>query len=193
MSWMTDRPLNQFALPRGWRGRLAGWVMARTNGTEMAEVLGELGPVRGRAVLEVGFGPGLLSKALTGADARVTGVDPSEVMLRQARRRAPGARLRLGSAQRTGGADGEFEVVVSMNNLPMWPDLDAALDELHRVTRPGGRLVLAWHGGTEPTRRTLGMLLPAAAAERVLAGLRARFASAELTRTKHCEIFVGTR
>lgn len=193
MSWMVDRPLNQFALPRGWAGRLAGWVMARTNGTEVAEVLGVLGPVRGRAVLEVGFGPGLLCKALTRADAVVTGVDPSAVMLRQARRRAPAARLRLGSAAETGGADGEFDLVVSMNNLPMWPDLDAALDELHRVTRPGGRLVLAWHGGTEPTAMARGMLLPDTAAERVLAELRARFARAELTKTAHCTIFAADR
>jgi SAM-dependent methyltransferase len=60
--------------------------------------------------------------------------------------------LRLGSAGATGFPDAMFDHVVSVNNVALWPDLDAGICEMHRVTRPGGVLVIAWHGGTAPTR-----------------------------------------
>ena len=56
-------------------------------------------------------------------------------MRRMARRRCPRADLRLGTAARTGFADGEFDRVVSVHNVGFWPDLSAGLRELHRVTR----------------------------------------------------------
>ncbi|GAA3248429.1 hypothetical protein GCM10020216_079830 [Nonomuraea helvata] len=110
----------------------------------------ELVPLIGKqdSVLEVGCGPGGLLRHIEAG--RVCGMDPSPDMLRQAARhnRGRGVELRLGTAADTGCPDDSFDVVVSVNNVAMWPDLEAGVHELCRVTRPDGRLLIAWHSAT---------------------------------------------
>lgn len=92
--------------------------------------------------------------------------------------------LRLGTAEHTGFASGEFDCVVAVNNVAIWPDLGAGLHELHKVTRPGGRLVIAWHGGTRPSRIDRGQRLPEhqlALVERKLSDQFAEVTRQELT------------
>ncbi|MEV8533874.1 class I SAM-dependent methyltransferase [Streptomyces sp. NPDC051211] len=99
----------------------------------------------------LGPGPGVGLEAAARRCAHVIGVDPSDVMLAMARRRcAPliargRLRLAVGTAARTGEADTSVDVVISVNNLQLWPDVPAGLAELHRVLRPGGRMLLAAH------------------------------------------------
>ncbi len=69
-------------------------------------------------------------------------------------------RLDLGTADRTGLPDASVDRVVSVNNVAIWPDLEAAVDELHRVVRPGGTVIIAWHGGTTPSRIARSLRLP---------------------------------
>jgi len=164
-SWVYGTLASPFAHPSGWRGRLAGWAMARGNARTAREVAARIPP--GDRVLEVGFGPGVLLDAL--ADRSPVGVEPSPVMLARARRRMPGTELRPGTAAATGLPDASVDHVVSVHTVAIWPDLDAGLDELRRVLRPGGSLLLAWH-------RARGMGLPDAARARIGDGLRARFA-----------------
>ncbi len=149
---------NPFAHPSGWLGRLAGRFMLWTN--KQDDVVGVLGVQSGDDVLEIGYGPGGLIRLLAERTdaASIRGVDPSPEMRDQATATQPEAvrtgrvRLDLGTADRTGLPDASVDRVVSVNNVAIWPDLEAAVGELHRVVRPGGTVVIAWHGGTAPSR-----------------------------------------
>src|SRR5919204_412524 len=67
--------------------------------------------------------------------------------------------LRVGSVERLPFPDASFDHAVGVNTVAVWPDLEAGLRELHRVLRPGGRLLLGWHGRHSPNRmqRRLGL------------------------------------
>ncbi|EXG81958.1 class I SAM-dependent methyltransferase [Cryptosporangium arvum] len=111
------------------------------------------------ATLEVAIGTGLnLPHYPTGA--RLTGVEWSPQMLEQARRRAVslGRRidLTIGDAQALRFADDEFDTVVCTFSLCAIPDERRAVDEMVRVLRPGGLLLLADHVEARPW---LGRLL----------------------------------
>jgi SAM-dependent methyltransferase len=198
-SWLLDRPLTGFALPTGRWAKLMGWFMGRGNQSEQREVLAALGPLEGERVLEVGYGPGVLVAYLLQAGASVSGVDPSPEMRAMATARARRAvdaadvDLRVGTAEATTFADAAFDAVVSVNNVPMWSSLEAGFGELHRVLRPGGRLVVAWHGGTRPSRVAKGLALPDDVLDRILAALRKVFGDGERQTLEHVEIFRATR
>jgi SAM-dependent methyltransferase len=166
------------------------------NRAQQREVLGLLGPVTGVAVLEVGHGPGMLLGLLAehGA-AHVVGVDPSPEMRRLAVRAHAGriaagqVEVRAGTAAATGLPDASVDLAVAVNNVAIWPDLDAGVAGLRRVLRPGGRLVLSWHGGERPMRMARGLLLPEERLARIEDALRDRFAEVRRTLTQHCTVF----
>lgn len=98
--------------------------------------------------LEVAVGTGLNLPHYP-AGVRLTGLDLSDGMLDLARRRAGelgrAVTLRQGDAQALPFADASFDTVVCTFGLCAIPDADAAIDEMVRVLRPGGRLVLVDH------------------------------------------------
>jgi arsenite methyltransferase len=104
----------------------------------------------GDRVLDVGVGPGLLAAEMAaevGPDGRVCGIDISDSMLSIAATRAdvtggPPIELGLASAGRIPHGPGSFDVVVSTQVLEYVDDVPGALDEIRRVLRPGGRVVL---------------------------------------------------
>jgi len=190
---------NPFAHPSGWLGRLAGRLMRWTNSQE--DVLGVLGVQPGDDVLEIGYGPGGLIRLLaerTGA-ASIRGVDPSAEMRDQASRhnrqavRAGRVRLELGTADRTGLPDASVDRVVSVRNVAIWPDLEAAVGELHRVARPGGTVVIAWHGGTKPSRVVKAMSLPEDELRRIEHVLRDPFVEVTRDQLATLDVFKAVR
>lgn len=99
-------------------------------------------------VLEVGVGTGL-NLAYYPPEVRLTGVDASPAMLTIARQRAAGlglpADLREGDAQALPFAGASFDTVICTLSLCCISSDKAAISEMHRVLRPGGRLVLLDH------------------------------------------------
>jgi ubiquinone/menaquinone biosynthesis C-methylase UbiE len=159
--------LNPFRVPSGPLGRLAGWFMGRDDRAHR-ELVDVLAPRPGARTCEIGFGLGQLLALLTGRDpaAQVCGVDPSTVMLEQARRRlgsasaAQRADLRLGVAGALPFPDEHVDHVVAVNSVALWPDLQAALLDARRVLRPGGTLLIAWHSASSPSRLRRSLARP---------------------------------
>ncbi len=166
---LVRKSRNPFALPRGMLGRLAGNIMARTD-DQHREIVALLDPEPGARICEIGYGPGQLIRLLTERDRslRIAGVDPSRVMRDQAIAANRGAvaegrvDLRLGAAAALPFADASFDIVLAVNNAPIWPDLCAGLREMRRVLRPSGRALIAWHSATSPRfiRRRLALSEP---------------------------------
>jgi ubiquinone/menaquinone biosynthesis C-methylase UbiE len=99
-------------------------------------------------VLEVAVGTGLNFAAYP-REIRLTGIDLSEQMLEIARTRARElgreVALRQGDAHALPFADATFDTVVCTFGLCAIPDIDAALNEMTRVLKSGGRLILVDH------------------------------------------------
>ena len=115
-------------------------------------VLAVLGSVAGLAVLDLGCGPGLYAEELLARGAcRIAGVDASAEMVRLARERVRGPavfhRQDL-QAPLSWAGDGEFDVAVMPLVIHHLDDRVAALREIARVLRQGGRLVVSTHHPT---------------------------------------------
>ena len=115
---------------------------------EKARSLELLGLRRGSSCLDVGCGTGPdlpRLAAMVGGDGRVVGIDRSETLAAQARRRArsaPRVELVVADAQRIPFADGEFDACRADRTLQHVADPETALAEMARVTRRGGRVVV---------------------------------------------------
>jgi ubiquinone/menaquinone biosynthesis C-methylase UbiE len=162
--------VGQFHRPRGFGGRAAGWVMAKrgSNRKRNKWSVGLLDVQPDDRVLEIGFGPGIAVREMARHATRglVVGVDHSEVMVRQARKRNAAAvrggrvDLRLASAEHLPGFDAPFDKILAVNSLMFWDDPVERLEELRRLLRPGGRLAIAFQprgpGSTDETAAQAG-------------------------------------
>jgi SAM-dependent methyltransferase len=105
----------------------------------------------GEAVLDVACGPGSVARVAAievGPGGRVTGVDLSSAMLTiaQAKPVAPDAapiEYHEAPADRLPVADADFDVAICQQGLQFFPDRAAALAEMRRALRPGGRVGIA--------------------------------------------------
>jgi demethylmenaquinone methyltransferase/2-methoxy-6-polyprenyl-1,4-benzoquinol methylase len=111
---------------RSWRRAVARAVDARP----------------GQRVLDLAAGTGSSSVPFRAAGALVVPCDFSLGMLRVGKRRQPALHFVAGDALRLPFRDGAFDAVTISFGLRNVADPDAALRELGRVTRPGGRLVV---------------------------------------------------
>ena len=101
-----------------------------------------LGLRPGERVLDVGAGTGVSTEELGRSDAYAVGVDLSIGMLRAGRRVREAVPLLAGDALNLPFPDACFDAVTISFALRNVVDVDAALREFARVTRPGGRLVV---------------------------------------------------
>ena len=112
------------------------------------EVLRRLELRSGESVVDLGSGPGFLARdmaAAVGSEGRVAGVDISDAMLAMARRRCvdqPWAEFHDADVTRLPFGDEAFDAAASTQVYEYVPDIAAALSELRRVLRPGGRALI---------------------------------------------------
>ncbi|MGW4488083.1 methyltransferase domain-containing protein [Amycolatopsis sp. NPDC004368] len=130
-------------------------------------VLALLAPRPGERVLDVGSGPGYLLESIAravGETGAACGVDPSAAMNTLAAGRTadlPWVTLDEGDAIALPHPDDSFDAAVSTQVYEYVPDVPAALAELRRVLRPGGRVLildtdadsLVWHTGDRELHR----------------------------------------
>jgi ubiquinone/menaquinone biosynthesis C-methylase UbiE len=96
-------------------------------------------------VLDVGCGTGLLLARVLAEQPRavVAGADLSAAMLARARERLPErVPLLCADVAALPFASGRFDLVLSSSSMHFWAEPQAALAELRRVLRPGGRAVI---------------------------------------------------
>jgi ubiquinone/menaquinone biosynthesis C-methylase UbiE len=100
----------------------------------------------GQRVLDVACGTGVLASAAAdrvGPGGAVVGLDPNEEMLGVARRKSTKIEWRDGRAESLPFPNESFDAVVSQFGFMFFEDRRAALREMMRVLRPGGRLAVA--------------------------------------------------
>jgi len=129
-----------------WLAAVPPDALASFAGTGNPFLGGEL--AAGERVVDVGCGAGLdtmIAARQVGPSGRVVGIDMTPAMLARAAAAAAAAgldhvELRSGYGEELPVPDGWADVVISNGVLNLMPDKAAALGEMARVLRPGGRL-----------------------------------------------------
>ena len=134
----------------GWTGfaRYASMLPRMWKSDVSTAVVGLIAPRPGEHIVEIGSGMGAAMIVAARSGAFVVAVDPTPYMRRilRLRRLAQGGRRRItvvdGAAESIPVADGSADAVWTVNTMHHWTNVDRALAEIHRVLRPGGRLLL---------------------------------------------------
>lgn len=111
---------------------LAGWLR------------GTLGVREGSNVVDLGAGTGKFTKLLARTGAEVTAIEPVEAMRSRLSETLPEVRALGGTAEAMPMPDGGSDIVVCAQAFHWFANAQA-LQEIHRVLRPGGRLGLVWN------------------------------------------------
>jgi phosphatidylethanolamine/phosphatidyl-N-methylethanolamine N-methyltransferase len=129
------------------------WVYDLTFGPALhpgrVDAIERMGIKPGDRVLEVGVGTGI-NTTLYPPDCAVTGIDFSSSMLekahdRIARKGVRNVRLLQMDAQNMKFADDSFDIVYAPYVISVVPDPVAVTREMHRVCRPGGKIIILNH------------------------------------------------
>lgn len=129
-----------------FRDELAAKPLDRALLASLAEQTGPNGPVA-----DLGCGPGHVAGWLARHGSPATGIDLSAEMIAVARADHPEATFRVGDLVSLPAADGEFGAAVAFYSIiHLAPsELPVAFQEIHRVLRPGGLFLAAFHIGSE--------------------------------------------
>ena len=107
-------------------------------------ILELLKPAPGERILDAGCGTGIFTTDLLARGTRVTGLDLSLPMLRRANSKGDACfELLQGDMRRLPFPEGTFDKTVSITALEFIKDAKQAIDELFRVTKKGGTIVVA--------------------------------------------------
>ena len=160
----------QFGRPTGFLGNIVGKIMTYTpsNQDRIHWTLSLLDIKSDDRLLEVGFGPGFAIELVSKMASKglIVGVDHSEVMVRQARKRnAKAIRdgkvvLQHGSASDLPKFNELFDKIFTINSIHFWNEPVDCLKELRKLLRPGGLIAVTLQprsrSATDATTKELG-------------------------------------
>jgi SAM-dependent methyltransferase len=134
----------------GPTGRVFGFLMERLSTPNHRWVMAQLTAMRPQAYLEIGFGAGQLAQLVARKlqPARLVGVDPSERMVRSARRTlepyADYTRIELlhGDDTLIASLGGPFDAIVATHSFQFWRNPMATLARIHALIGPDGLFIL---------------------------------------------------
>ncbi len=132
-----------------WPDRYARWfdtpIGDLVRRVELELVMSMLRPKTGDSIVDAGCGSGIFTAPIVACGAGVTGIDIAGDMLRRAVRDLPADRFSAarGDLRALPFDDESFDHAVSITALEFIVDGAAAIRELFRVTRRGGRVVVA--------------------------------------------------
>ncbi|WFU23608.1 methyltransferase domain-containing protein [Bradyrhizobium sp. CB1717] len=143
---------------RGLLGRLIAFIMARETWRENLRVMDALRIGTADHVLDIGCGHGrsLTELAARAPQGRISGVDPSQLMVEIATQRSrsliEAARVKvvLSGVELLPFHDDAFDKAQCVHVLYFWKDLGRSLREIARVLKPGGRLGLLFRTNADP-------------------------------------------
>lgn len=101
-----------------------------------------LAPVPGSCYLDVGCGTGNYTAAMSEKDVNITGVDPSAIMLKEARGRHGAVSWLQAAVEQLPLANNTFAGAMATFTVHHWQDMDKGFAEIARVLIRGGRMVL---------------------------------------------------
>ena len=117
---------------------------------DMREVRARVASGLAGDVVEIGFGTGLNAPYYPAEISKVAAVEPSKLCMRIAQPRIGRTSAKVELAGLTGEAldlpSDAFDAALSTWTLCTIPNVDAALGEIHRVLKPGGRFHFVEHG-----------------------------------------------
>ncbi len=134
----------------GWDASADAWIRSQGEHGDWGRRYVLDAPMRARITgrgyrdaLDLGCGEGRFCRWMRAEGLAAIGIDPTPALIARARALDPGGDYRVEAAEALGLPDASVDLVVAYLSLIDIADLDAALREVHRVLRPGGRLLVA--------------------------------------------------
>ena len=159
--WIERSRADWDARAERWDARAEVNAMAPDREADLDRIWNALRLSRGARVLDAGCGSGQLAIALAERGARVTGIDLSPEMIRRARDhgcdRGVEIEWRTGDVTQLADPLAVYDAILARVLLQFVPDVPAALRELRRVLKPGGRLLASVPGALSPIYRASWM------------------------------------
>lgn len=113
---------------------------------ELAEVVRSVCKIPKPIIVDLGCGPGLLSKEIVGIifDSQIIGIDPNKKMIELAKNNVNSKRFKAieGSSEKIPLDSKSVDILVSRFSLPYWSDPQKSFSEIFRVLKTDGIIIL---------------------------------------------------